>query len=324
MAKDLDLDQLQRLLWSFAAQRVITVAGRTGILDALADRAATADELAAVLGLDPLATGKVVRALCAQGLAAAVGERYRLTAGLEPYFGRDGAGFRAFLDHSHTMYEAWGANLEPWLRGEGWASPERTPERTRRFGAAMRAMGSQIARRVASALDLEGVQTMLDVGGGWGQYSRAICEAAPGVRATVLDIPQVAEAAPASVAGTELEHRVSWVGGDYLETDYGSGWDLVLLANILHQELAPEAAEIVRRAAAATAPSGRVAVVDFAIDDAKREHWFGTLFAINMRSFGDTWSEPELRSWMEAAGLADIERTDIGPDRWLITGRKRS
>ena len=30
----IDLDQLQRLLWSFAGQRVITVAGRTGILAA--------------------------------------------------------------------------------------------------------------------------------------------------------------------------------------------------------------------------------------------------------------------------------------------------
>ncbi len=132
----------------------------------------------------------------------------------------------------------------------------------------------------------------------------------------------MAEAAPAAIVGTEFEGRISWVGGDYLETDYGSGYDLVLLANILHQELAPQAAEIISRAAAALAPEGSVVVVDFAIDDAKQEHLLGTLFAINMRSFGDTYSEPELRGWMETAGLGDIERTDIGPDRWLISGHK--
>ena len=65
----------------------------------------------------------------------------------------------------------------------------------------------------------------------------------------------------------------------------------------------PKAAEIIRRAAAALAPGGRVVVVDFAIDDAKQEHLLGALFAINMRSFGDTYSEPELRGWMEDAGL---------------------
>jgi SAM-dependent methyltransferase len=324
MPHRLDLDELQRLLWSYAGQRVVTVAGRTGILHTLAERDATPNEIATELDLDPLATGKVIRALYAQGLVEADGERYRLVDSLEPFFRGDDDDLGPFLEHSHSMYERWGENLEPWLRGDGWSTPPRTPERTERFGAAMRAMGSTIARRVAAALDLTGVTTVLDVGGGWGQYARAICAVAPEVRATVLDIPQVAEAAPESVERTAFDGRIRWIGGDYLETDFGTGYDLVLLANILHQELEPDAAEIVRRAADACAPGGRVAVVDFAIDDAKREHWLGVLFAINMRSFGDTWSEPEIRGWMTDAGLVDVERADIGPDRWLITGRKHS
>ncbi|MEX1310698.1 MAG: methyltransferase [Candidatus Sulfomarinibacteraceae bacterium] len=323
MGSTLDLDGLQRQLWGFAGQRVITVAGRAGILDALADRPATPDAIAIELDLDPLATGKIVRALCAQGLVQADGDSYRLAAGLRPYFGADGAGFGPFLEHLHSMYERWGENLEPWLRGEGWSTAPRTPDETARFGAAMAAMGSQIARRVAVALDLTGVRTVLDVGGGWGQYSKAMCEIRPEIRATVLDVSQVAEAAPASILGTELEGRISWIGGNYLETDYGSGYDLVLMANILHQELPSEAATLVRRAAGALAPGGRAVVVDFAIDDAKQTHPFGTLFAINMRSFGDTYSEPEIRGWMEDAGLEDVTTTFIGPDRWIISGQKQ-
>jgi protein-L-isoaspartate O-methyltransferase len=323
MGSTLDLDGLQRQLWGFAGQRVITVAARAGILDALADRRATPDAVAAELDLDPFATGKIIRALCAKGLVDTDGGSYRLAAGLRPYFGADSAGFGPFLDHLHSMYERWGENLEPWLRGEAWKTAPRTPEETRRFGAAMQAMGSQIARRVAEALNLDGVARMLDVGGGWGHYAAAMCRVNPAIRATVLDIPEVADAAPESIAGTELEKKISWIGGDYLSTDYGSGYDLVLLANMLHQELAPEAAAIIRRAATALAPGGRVVVVDFAIDDAKDEHPFGTLFAVNMRSFGDTYSEPEIRGWMESAGLVDIERVDLGPDRWIIIGRKQ-
>ena len=81
---------------------------------------------------------------------------------------------------------------------------------------------------------------------------------------------------------------------------------------------------MLRRWRCAAVPGGRVVVVDFAIDDAKREHVLGSLFAINMRSFGDTYSEPELRGWMEDAGLIDVERIDLGPDRWIISGSKGS
>ena len=48
----------------------------------------------------------------------------------------------------------------------------------------------------------------------------------------------------------------------------------------------------------------------------------GTLFAIHMRDFGDTWTEADISSWMTDTGLISIERTDVGPTRWVITGRK--
>jgi 3-hydroxy-5-methyl-1-naphthoate 3-O-methyltransferase len=322
MPDKLDLDELQRLLWGFAGQRVITVAARVGILHSLTDKHATADEVATELDLEPMATGKVIRALSAQGLVEVEGDAYRLAEPLRRFFGGDAGDYGPYLDHLHGMYESWGENLEPWLRGESWKTTPRTPEATAQFGAAMQAVSARIARQVAETLDLEGVDTMLDVGGGWGQYSKAFRTVRPEIKATILDTPQVAESAPESTIRTEHEDRMSWLGGDYLTTDYGSDYDLVLLSNILHQEQAPEAAEIIRRAAAALAPGGRVVVVDFAIDDAKREHPLGTLFAINMRSFGDTYSEPELRGWMEDAGLENVTTTFIGPDRWIISGTR--
>jgi hypothetical protein len=35
-----------------------------------------------------------------------------------------------------------------------------------------------------------------------------------------------------------------------------------------------------------------------------------------------TSTEPTIRGWMEAAGLGEITRTNLGPDHWLIVGRK--
>lgn len=317
----LDLDGFQRLLWGFAAHRAITVAGRTGILTALAEGPVTTAALADRLDLDPLATDKLVRSLAALGVARADGDGFRAADGLRAHFTPGDHDIVPFLEHSHDLYERWGATLEPWVRGEEWPVAERTPEQRRRFSAAMRAMGGQIAARVAAVLDLGGVARVLDVGGGWGQYAQALCRRSPELRATVLDTPQVVEQGRPALAGTGLEDRIDFLPGDYHETDYGAGWDLVLFANVLHQESANAAAGMVRRGADALTPGGRVAVVDFAIDDDRCQHVLGTLFAINMRSFGNTWTEPEIRDWMAEAGLTRIERTDIGPDRWLIVGR---
>jgi hypothetical protein len=318
----MNLDEFQRLLWTFAGHRVITVAGRTGILRFLAERSSAPDQIAAELGLDPLATGKVVRALSALGIAVADRGHYCAADGLREHFLPGDRDVVPFLEHSHAMYERWGATLEPWLRGDDWPVAERTPEETRRFGAAMRAMGGQTARRVAETMNLDSVDRMLDVGGGWGQFAQAMCRVRPGLRATVLDRPEVVERGRAELNGSEYQDSIDFLPGNYLETDYGTGYDLVLIANVLHQETADRAAELVRRSAEALTAGGRVAVVDFAIDDERHEHLLGALFAINMRSFGDTWTEPNIRGWMETAGLADIDRTDVGPDRWIISGRK--
>ena len=319
---DLDLDDFQRILWTFAGHRIVTVAGSTGILRLLAEKDATPGDVASELGLDALAAGKVIRALCALGIVESDGDYYHVVTALRSHFLPGDDDLLPFLEHSHAMYERWGANLEPWLRGEGWGTAERTPEEVRRFGAAMRAMGSQMARRAAAVLDLEGVDRVLDVGGGWGHFAKALCKRRPGLQATVLDIPEVTRLAAVDLADGEVGDRIDFLPGDYLETDYGSNFDLVLFANVLHQETSERAAEMVRRGAEALAPDGRVVVVDFAIDDAQREHLLGTLFAVNMRSFGDTWPEPVIRGWMSAASLVEVERTDLGPDRWIISGRK--
>jgi len=323
MAKtEMDLDEFQRVLWSYAGHRVITVAARTGVLSLLAARSANPDQVARELGLEPMPTAKVVRALSALGLLEPEGASYRVIESLRPYLLPGEDDLSPFIEHAHTMYEGWGANLEPWLRGGEWPSSAASPDHARAFGAAMRAMGARIATRVAAALELGGVKRMLDVGGGFGQYSRALCEREPELHATVLDTPEVAELAVAELAGGPFAERIDFLPGDYLTTDYGTGYDLVLLANVLHQELAEAAAAMVRRGAAALAPGGRVVVVDFAIDDAQHENVFGALFAINMRSFGDTWPEPTIRGWMVAAGLGEISRSDVGRDRWIISGQK--
>nr|UVW45067.1 chavicol menthyltransferase [Agastache rugosa] len=57
----------------------------------------------------------------------------------------------------------------------------------------------------------EGVQSLVDVGGGTGTMAKAIASALPGIKCFVLDLPHV-------VAGLESTDKLSYVGGDMFET----------------------------------------------------------------------------------------------------------
>jgi len=323
-AQPLNLDDLQQLLWSFAAHRVVTVASRTGVLAAVAGRVRTADELAGDLALDPLALGKVLRALTALGVTRAAGDGYRLVGSLERHLDGGPADLAPFVEHLHHLYERWGDNLERWVRGEPWETQRRGTVDRRAFGSAMRAMGTHVAEQLARAVDLSGARRMLDLGGGFGHYAQVLCAANPELRATVVDVAEVADLGRQQLAGSPLADRIAFTGGDYLEVELeAESYDLALLANVLHQELPARARQLVARAAAATARGGRVVAVDFAIDEQQRSHVLGALFAINMRSSGDTYTESTIRGWFAAAGLDQLARVDISPIRWAIIGHRR-
>ncbi|HUU03299.1 MAG TPA: methyltransferase [Myxococcota bacterium] len=314
--------QLYDHLWDFARHRVITVAARSGMLGLLAGRAATAGEMAAELGLDLLACGKLTRALCALGLVEARGESYRLSADLCELFTPGDGDLTPFIEHTHRMYESWGLGLDDWLRSGKHVRGRRSEEQLALFGRAMKAASGLIAARVVSALDgLAGVERVLDIGGGVGGYSAVFCRVRPSLQATVLDVPEVAELGRREIAGTKLEDQITFQDGDYHEADFGSGYDMVLLANVLHIEKTEAAADLVRRAAGALVAGGRLCVVDFEIDERKQERVLGALFAINMRSFGDTHTEPTIRSWLEQAGIEELKVEELPPAHWLIWGR---
>lgn len=322
MPSHLDLTGLQNLLWTFAGHRTVTTAAKSGILKLLAKKPATVSTISDDLNLNPEACDRVVRALVALGVLEIDQTTFRLVPDLRPLFGQGNDDLTPFLEHSHQMYENWGENMETWLRTGNWPSGKRTSTGIAEFARAMRGVGIRTAREVINHIDLGGIRSMLDIGGSLGHWAEAVCEKVPEATATIFDIPETATAGTELYRGTSLEGRVTFAGGDYLEDDFGHDYDLVLIANVLHQELAEQASDLVRRAANALASGGRLCVVDFIINDDRCGPEMGTLFAIHMRDFGDTWTEGDIRSWMTAAGLDSIERTDVGSTRWIITGYK--
>jgi SAM-dependent methyltransferase len=168
--------------------------------------------------------------------------------------------------------------------------------------------------------------SLLDLGGGAGAYAAAFLDAHSGARATLVDSHDVIELAKPELA--RFPSRVRFVAGDARTAAIGDGYNVVLLANVLHLHGEATCRELCAVAARAVAPGGLVVIKDLGVDEDRRGPLEGLLFALNMAIYtveGDVYEAPRVCRWLAAAGLVEIEQTTLTatPDGLLITARRR-
>jgi SAM-dependent methyltransferase len=162
-----------------------------------------------------------------------------------------------------------------------------------------------------------GARDMLDIGGSHGYLSVILCRRHPGLRATVLDLPQAVEHAAPLLEREEMGDRVVHRAGDALRDDLGeSAYDLVLMFSLVHHFDDSTNRELVRRAARALRPGGYLVIGDAIRPSApgkggQQGAFFDLYFALTSRS--GLWSADEMRDWQTAAGLVPRKSISLVP-----------
>jgi hypothetical protein len=296
------------LSWVYRASRLVQVASGTGIFERLGSGPATAEAVAKALKLDALMVEKLLIPLAAMGLVRRRGDAWRLTpkaaatlvAGAPCYQGNT-------LAHSAQVWGFWN-DLESAVRGKGggwrWVEAEGGPpiRSHRDFILAMHnlAMAGRAAA-LADAVDVRGRRTLMDVGGGPGSYSMALCERNRGLAAIVFDLPETVKIAREVVARLGMSGRVAAVEGDWDKDELGSGNDAVLMSNILHGPTSGTEMKLAK-AHRSLAPGGLLIVQDFLMNPEKTGPLVPALFNVMVGAF----SRPELVGRIRAAGFSKL------------------
>jgi precorrin-6B methylase 2 len=306
--------------------RIVLTAVELGVADALDGKALTAADAAVAPKTDARATELLLDALVALGLATKTGGRYANStaaqSGLAASFPSCGA---AGLRHHAHLWRSWSALTDVVRTGR---PPGREAERPvgeyHDFVRAMYDFAWERAQLLAKALDLATARRMLDLGGGPASYAIACCQRCPGLRAVVFDRPPALDVAREIVARHGAGGQVSLQAGDFLTDDIGSGYDLVLISQILHSFDDAQCRAILRKAAGALAPGGRIVVQEFLLDEGRTSPPHAALFAINMlvnTERGRTYTGREVEGWLAAAGLSRIERLAFPGPAGVIVAR---
>jgi SAM-dependent methyltransferase len=315
--------ELRALTFEHRAARLVMAGVATGVFEVIADTPRSTGEVAAACGLAPRGAATLLGALAALGVIERTGGAYLATPAARAVLCEKGEASRR-----HTvLHDLWHTGL--WARleeslasGRPLADRSRDPFFTRpdvlaRFfpnlALAMAETTREEARELAESTALPAFARVLDLGGGAGQFARALADAHPDAEVVLFDQPPVLAAAPA-------HPRVRPVAGDFFRDSLdpeGAGYDRVLLARVLMGLSDSRAAELLSRARGVLRPGGAVEVVELRWG-AGAAGRVAALLDVDMLLLtgGAVREVDELRALLAAAELRAGEPRSLG--RWLL------
>ena len=291
------------------AASTIAAAGRLRVLEALATEPLPADELAIRCELAAGATERLVLALASIGVLDRDGGRYRLA--VEP----------AMVE---AQSDLWG-RLSEVVRGGSPAGFDEASVAAREYPSLvgfLRTLGGAPARHAAASLaaGLPADGLVLEVGAGSATWSLALVAEHPSCRVTALDLSPVLEVTRRSVEVAGRADRYRFLGGDVFVDELGEGYDLALIANVVHLFGEARAVELLTRVGAALRPGGRLAVIDVMPNrgaPSRRAALHDLSLLLRTRD-GALHPYATYTRWLRRAGLEPIARHRLDPD-WEVT-----
>ena len=325
------VNELSRHFWNSA---IVRAGIRLQIFPLLEESALTPSEVSSHLGANPRFVEAFLEANVALGLLDKVGDDgYKCSDMSSAYLvpgKREYVGDLAL--HITNYWRSWG-NLDrlivegrtelPFQNGFTDAS---TYWADYMKGQHNRALSGQ-ADNLVKSVDLTGKRKLLDLGGGAGSYSMALCNANPGLRAFVIDRKEPLDIAARLVAENGLEDRIELVEGDFDKVALGNDSDVVLISGVALIVSEEECRGLFRRAYEALAPGGIIILQDFMrVDHSPRRSFLDTMMDMYVLigfdpQAGDRHGD-EYASWLSEAGFAAIRQIALPTQLAIITAEK--
>jgi 2-hydroxy-4-(methylsulfanyl)butanoate S-methyltransferase len=285
-----DVSEISAITYGFMASKALFGALEFDLFTHIAQGADSSSALAKVTGIAENRLVTLLAALKSLGLISEADGRLVNAPATSRYLIAGAPGdFRDYVRfvNGEFGYESF-RHLGPALRGERIFPDKGFYEGMiyeagiggDRFSSAQHSGSLGPARLLAKRLDLKDRRKLLDVGGGSGAYSIALCAANPRLSATILDFPQTVDTAKRYAREAGLTDRIAHVAGNAISADWTSGHDVVLMSYVWSAVGEADIAVLAKRAADALPPGGLALVHDFMVDDARQGPRFAAWYLL--------------------------------------------
>jgi hypothetical protein len=316
-------------LMDLVTPMALRVVATLRIADLIGDDAVGVDVLAERSGADADVLARLLRHLVARGVFAEP-EPGRFAAGgparflrsdhpagmhawldLEGFGGRMDLAFTGLLHTVRTGEPAW----ETVFGKPFWQYLADEPDIGAAFDATM-AAGPEFFTDAAAGHDWTNAAHVVDVGGGVGALLAEVLRRNPGVRATLVDLPETVRRGEAYLAERGLAGRCEFAGQSFFDP-LPAGGDVYVLGHVVHDWPDDEAVAILRRCAEAAGERGRVVVIEGPGTAGADPAAFAEMNLRMLVLVGGRQRRPdEYRALAAASGLriTDVRTTPLGHD----------
>jgi hypothetical protein len=295
--------------------RVVQLAAGLGLADQMAAGPQTVDALAAATGTHADSLHRLLRALTGVGIFSQQADgRYTLTPLAEPLRSDAPDTIRSYLMLMDQLVGPALAALEHSVRtgqaafdhvfGRGlWEHLAANPDAARVSDSTFLAISGAVAAALLDVYDFSAIDTLVDVGGGYGGLILPLLHANPGLHGVIVDLPHVNTGADEQIHARGFEDRCRFDAGDFFTPLPPA--DAYLLKNVLRDWPDDDAIELLRNCARSLSPNGTVLIVEWVIPDGAgmSPAKFADLVVMALLPGGRDRTEAEFRTLLTSSGL---------------------
>lgn len=303
-----------------------------GLPTLLAGQTLSLDQIARSLGIHQIAADRFLNACVALRLLDRAGTNFSNTVLSETFLVKGktaylGDQLRKYDQASYPNWTDLPNKLRNWLPGATDNAPPAPADQGQASMSAQHNLSLLVGHALGQAYDFSIHQRLLDLGGGTGAMSLGICRTNPKLSVVIFDLPTIAEVAREFVRESEFADRIEVQTGNFKEDELPTGFDVVLLANLLSTASEETNRELLRRLYRRLPYGGAVILSGWILDDTRTSPLIPVLFCLE----DINWQAPDVersastyRTWMEEAGFVEVEREIYCPPTSMIVGRKRA
>jgi len=302
---------------SFQKSRILLSGFELDIFTAIAESGSSNDQIAKHLLLDEHACERLLNALVSLGFLDKKNSLFFNTTESFTFLSKKSPDYLGGLMHSNHLWNTWsnltqvvktGISAHPSeinVRGEEWLFS---------FISAMHDRAKKQAPQQLKNIDLAGVLSALDVGGGSGAYSMEFVSKKTDIEATVFDLPNVIPITKKFLDKEGFSDKIKTHSGDYTTDNLPKGFDLVFMSAIIHSNPLEINRDLIKKCFDSLNKKGRIIIQDWIMNNDRTQPLAGAVFAINMlvgTEAGDCFTEEEVTGMLIGAGFKNISKIEF-------------